>query len=255
MTDDNRTGAQNASRPRPWHAMTIEETLTALHTREQGLSSDETGERLEQHGPNELPRNQGPGRLKRFLNQFRNVLIFILLIAALFTAFLGEWTDTAVILAVVIINAVVGFVQEGKAEKALESIRAMLSVSTVVRRDGHESEINVNELVPGDVVLLKSGDRVPADLRVLKSRNAQVEEAALTGESQPVNKQTAPVEKDASLGDRKSMAYSGTMLASGRLTGVVVATGKKTEIGRISELVSGVENLGTPLLRKIDRFS
>ncbi len=235
--------------------MTIEETLTALHTREQGLSSDETGERLEQHGPNELPRNQGPGRLKRFLNQFRNVLIFILLIAALFTAFLGEWTDTAVILAVVIINAVVGFVQEGKAEKALESIRAMLSVSTVVRRDGHESEINVNELVPGDVVLLKSGDRVPADLRVLKSRNAQVEEAALTGESQPVNKQTAPVEKDASLGDRKSMAYSGTMLASGRLTGVVVATGKKTEIGRISELVSGVENLGTPLLRKIDRFS
>ena len=254
MTREKRAGPAGDSPDHPWHAMKIEDVLSALHTGEQGLSREEAGQRFEEYGPNELPRKEGPGYLKRFVNQFRNVLIFILLIAALFTAFLGEWTDAAVILAVVIINAAVGYVQEGKAEQALESIRAMLSVSTVVRRDGKEREIGVDELVPGDVVLLKSGDRVPADLRILKSRNAQVEEAALTGESQPANKQTSPVEKYASLGDRKSMAYSGTMLASGRLTGVVVATGKTTEIGRISELVSGVEDLSTPLLRKIDRF-
>ncbi len=254
MARDRSEGRPGNKQDHPWHAMDRDRVVSLLATREQGLSSEEAGKRLKEHGPNELPREEKQGPLKRFINQFRNVLIYILLAAAVFTAFLGEWVDSAVILAVVIINAVIGFIQEGKAERALESIRDMLSVSAVVRREGDERETDVGNLVPGDIVLLGSGDRIPADLRILESRNAQVEEAALTGESEPVNKQTEPVEEKASLGDRKSMAYSGTVLTSGRLTGVVVATGAKTEIGAISEMVSRVEELSTPLLRKIGLF-
>ncbi len=254
MARDRSEGRPGNRQDQPWHAMDRDRVVSLLDTREQGLSREEAGKRLEEYGPNELPREEKQGYLKRFINQFRNILIYILLVAAVFTAFLGEWVDSGVILAVVIINAVIGFIQEGKAERALESIRGMLSVSAVVRRDGEERETDVENLVPGDIVLLGSGDRIPADLRILESRNAQVEEAPLTGESEPVNKQTEPVEEEAALGDRKSMAYSGTVLTSGRLTGVVVATGAKTEIGAISEMVSRVEELSTPLLRRIDIF-
>jgi magnesium-transporting ATPase (P-type) len=253
MTDN---GSENLRKPLwLWHAMDKDELMSVLHVDErQGLSAEEARKRLEQYGRNELPAQRKPGIVRRFLSQFNNVLIYILLISALFTAFLGEWSDTGVILGVVIINAIIGVIQEGRAEQAMESIRSMLSLKATVRRGGEEHEIPAEEVVPGDLVLLRSGDRVPADLRIISVRNAQLEEAALTGESEPVDKQAEPVEADESLADRKDMAFSGTLVAGGRLEGVVVATGGSTEIGRISEMVSRVEVMSTPLLRKMNSF-
>ena len=232
-----------------------EEVLSALETGSEGLSEEKVRRRLEKHGPNRLPEQERPSALRRFARQFNNLLIHILLVAAVLTALLGEWVDTAVIVAVVIITAAIGFIQEGKAERAMESIRGMLSLKATALRDGERREIAAEDVVPGDIVLVGAGDRVPADVRVLRARNAQAEEAALTGESEPVSKQVPPVEEDAALGDRKSMAYSGTVLTSGQLRGVVVATGRHAQIGRISEMVSHVEQLATPLTRKMDAFS
>jgi magnesium-transporting ATPase (P-type) len=234
--------------------MEKDDIMSSLGVDESGLSKEEAQERLRKYGPNKLAREERPSGAKRFLRQFKNVLIYILLVAAAFTALLREWVDTAVILGVVLINAVIGFLQEGKAERAMESIRSMLSPKAKVLRDGEERELPAEELTPGEIVLLASGDRVPADVRILEARNAQAEEAALTGESQPVAKQEDPVEEEAPLGDRRSMVYSGTVLTSGKLRGVVVATGSRAEIGRISEMVSQVERMTTPLMRKIDNF-
>jgi magnesium-transporting ATPase (P-type) len=238
-----------------WHTLTLEETLARLESSaERGLSPQEAGRRLEVFGPNRLPEEERESALIRFLKQFHNVLIYILMVAAVVTALLGEWIDTAVIAAVVLVNAIIGYIQEGKAEQALEGIRRMLSLEAAVVRDGRRRTVPAEELVPGDVVLLESGDRVPADLRVLTERNARVEEAALTGESVPVGKAVDPLPEDALLGDRKNLAFSGTLVTAGRLRGVVVATGEHTEIGRIGEMVSRVEKITTPLLQKIDRF-
>ncbi len=238
-----------------WHALSTEDVARSLSVDlEVGLSDSEVSERLERYGRNELPREEGESALLRFLRQFHNVLIYVLLVASVFTAFLGEWIDTGVILAVVLVNAVVGFVQEGKAEEALENIRKMLALEAAVLRDGSRRTLSAEELVPGDVVLLESGDGVPADLRLFLTRNARAEEAALTGESTPVAKSTDPVAPETLLGDRKCMAYSGTVVTSGRIRGVVVATGRVTEIGRIGELVAGVQKVTTPLLEKISAF-
>jgi magnesium-transporting ATPase (P-type) len=244
----------SAREDRTWHALKSDEVMAELRADERGLSREEALRRLEEYGFNRLPAEEKPGVLVRFLRQFNNMLIYILLAAAAFTAFLREWIDMGVILAVVVVNALIGFIQEGKAERAMESIRSMLSHRAAVLRDGEEQEILSEELVPGDIVILGAGDRVPADLRILSARNAQADEAALTGESEPVSKQSHSVEKDAPLGDRKSMAYSGTVVTGGRFRGMVVATGGRTEIGRIGELVSRVEEISTPLLRKINDF-
>jgi magnesium-transporting ATPase (P-type) len=238
----------------PWHSMEPEKVLSEMGVDEHGLNSEEVDRRLREYGPNVLPDPEKRSGLRRFLSQFHNMLIYILIVAAVFTAILGEWVDMGVILAVIVINALIGFIQEGKAEKAMEAIRGMLSPTAVVMRDGEEMELPARELLPGDIVLLKSGDRVPADMRVLQARSAQVEEAALTGESEPVSKRPGPVGKEAVLGDRKSMAYSSTLVTQGQLRGVVVATGVHAEIGRISTMVSQVETLSTPLLRKIGAF-
>lgn len=238
-----------------WHAMRAEDVLRALDTDpEQGLGEEEVATRLATHGPNALPAPRRATPLMRFLRQFHNTLIYVLLVAGAFTALLREWVDASVILGVVVINAIIGFIQEGKAERALDSIRAMLSPSARVVRSGEVREIPAGELVPGDIVVLRSGDRVPADLRVLQTRGAQLEEASLTGESEPVEKEIGSVEEDTPLGDRKSLAFSSTLVASGQLRGVVVATGPHAEIGRIGEMVSGVQQVSTPLLRNIDAF-
>jgi magnesium-transporting ATPase (P-type) len=237
-----------------WHAMQADDVLSALGVSDQGLSRQEAQERLDKHGPNKLPGEEKPSALRRFLRQFQNLLIYILIIAAVLTALLGEWVDTAVILAVVLINAIIGFAQEGKAEQAMASIRGMLSPKATALRDGQERELEAEELVPGDIVVLNSGDRVPADIRILHARNAQADEAALTGESEPVNKQAQAVQSDAALGDRKSMAYSSTVITNGQLRGVVTTTGARTEIGHIGEMVSKVEEMTTPLMRRMDRF-
>jgi magnesium-transporting ATPase (P-type) len=238
-----------------WHALGPDDVLRALGAdASQGLSRAEARERLARYGPNRLPEEGRETSLVRFLKQFHDILIYILLAAAVLTALLGEWIDTGVILAVVVVNALIGFVQEGKAEAALEGIRRMLSLEANVVRDGSRQRIPAEELVPGDVVLLESGDRVPADLRLLAARNARVEEAALTGESVPVEKSTEPLPEETLLGDRRNLAFSGTLIAAGQLRGVVVATGRHTEIGRIGQMVSRVERLRTPLLEKIERF-
>ncbi|MCL4800305.1 MAG: cation-transporting P-type ATPase [Burkholderiales bacterium] len=238
-----------------WHALAPAAALERLGARKEGLSAAEAEARLAEHGPNRLtpPRRRGP--LARFLLQFHNLLIYVLIGAAAVTAALGHWVDTGVILGVVLVNAVIGFVQEGKAERALDAIRGMLSLRATVRRDGRRTEIAAEELVPGDVVLLASGDKVPADLRLVETRSLRIEEAALTGESEPVEKAPAAVPEDAALGDRRCMAYSGTLVVYGQGTGVVVATGDATELGRISGMLAEVQELATPLLRKMAVFA
>src|SRR5262249_40905317 len=201
-----------------------------------------------------LPEGKKRGPLKRFLAQFNNILVYVLLAAGFTKLMLNLWIDAAVILGVVIINALLGFIQEGKAEKALESIRNMLSAEARTRRGGETRLIPAEELVPGDIVLLESGDKVPADLRLTDVKNLRTEEAALTGRPVPADKATAPVSVNATVGDRESMAFSGTMAVSGRATGVVVATGSETELGRINQLLASVSALETPLLRQIKKF-
>ena len=239
----------------PWHAIAVDEALGRLGADRQGLATADADERRRRVGPNALPEAPPRGMLARLAAQFDNMLIYVLIGAGIITALLGHWTDAAVILAVVVLNAAVGFWQEGRAENALAAVRAMLSAEASVLRDGRRQRVPAADLVPGDVVLLDAGDRVPADLRLLEARGVRVEEAALTGESVPVVKQTAPVAPDAPLGDRASMAFSGTLVTAGRAVGLVVATGPAAEIGRIGAMLGGIEEPRTPLLQQIDRFA
>ncbi len=239
----------------PWHAYELTEVFAALEADDNGLSNSEVKRRLDQYGPNSLPEPRQRRPVLRFLVQFHNLLIYVLLVAAMVTMLLGHWLDAGVILGVVIINAVIGFVQEGKAEDALRAIRQMLSPYTIVLRDNQRLKMPAGELVPGDIVLLQSGDKVPADLRLVTVKSLQIQEAALTGESLAVEKQVAPTDADASLGDRYSMAYSGTLVTYGQGRGLVVATGAATELGRISSMLSTVESLTTPLLRQMGQFA
>jgi len=238
----------------PWHALSEEEVRKKTGTSGKGLSAEEYGKQRETYGPNRLPEGQRKPAWKRFLLHFHNVLIYVLIGAAVVTLLLQEWIDAAVIGAVVIINAIIGYLQEGKAEKALDAIRGMLSLQAVVFRDGKKQEISAEDLVPGDWVYLQSGDKVPADVRLLKVRSLRVEEAALTGESVPVEKSTGSVGEDASLGDRSCMAYSGTLVSYGQAEGIVVATGSQTELGKINALMKAAPELTTPLLLQIADF-
>jgi magnesium-transporting ATPase (P-type) len=239
----------------PWHAVAAEDALRRTGSGTAGLTAEEAARRLAEHGPNELPTTKPRSALRRLLAQFDNLLIHVLLGSAAVTALLGHGLDAAVILGVVVVNAIVGFVQEGRAEQALDAIRGMLTPHASVLRDGRRLTISATELVPGDLVLLEAGDKVPADLRLTRLRGLRVEEAALTGESVPVEKAVEPVAAEASLGDRTSVAYSGTLVAAGQGTGVVVATGAATELGRISAMLGGVETLKTPLLQQMDKFA
>ncbi len=256
MYDDTQAlAATPPSAGGAWHAQPPDAVLAALGTATSGLSTDEAARRLARFGRNELPPPARRSALVRFLLQFHNLLIYVLIAAGVVTLALGHLTDSAVIFGVVIVNAIIGFVQEGKAERALEAVRAMLASRATVLRDGVRREIAAAELVPGDLVLLASGDRVPADLRLVRARNLRIDEAALTGESVPVDKGVEPVAADAALADRRPMAYSGTVVTYGQGTGVVVATGTLTEIGHIGKLVAGVEAIATPLTRKLDEFA
>ncbi|HEU20390.1 MAG TPA: cation-transporting P-type ATPase [Deltaproteobacteria bacterium] len=236
------------------HVRESDELLHELQTGRNGLEAKEAEKRIEDIGPNRLPSPPKDGPLKRFLKHFNDTLIYILIVAAAITSLLGHWVDTGVILAVVFINAIIGFIQEGKAEQALEGIRKMLSLHAHVRRDGKWIEIDAEYLVPGDIVRLRSGNRVPADLRLIETQNLSIEESALTGESVPTEKNGQPSAIDAGVGDRSGMAYSGTIVAAGRGTGVVTATGMDTELGRINKMITEVETLATPLTRQMNRF-
>ncbi len=237
-----------------WHAMPAEDALRAMKSTRGGLAADEVAPRRERYGKNALPPPDKRGAVMRFLLQFHNALIYVLIGSGIVTLALQHWVDSGVIFGVVIVNAIVGYIQEGRAEQALEAIRSMLSPTAMVLRAGRRRALPAVEIVPGDIVLLTAGDKVPADLRLLEVRSLRVEEAALTGESEAVEKSVAPVAADAVIGDRRAMAYSGTLVAYGQGVGVAVATGAATEIGRISALLEGVEQITTPLLRKFEQF-
>ena len=236
----------------PRHAQTFEQVLLDLQTQDQGLSAQQALDRLAQHGPNRLADIKPPSAWVRLARQFHNMLLYVLMAAAAVTAMLGHWVDAGVISAVVLLNAVIGFIQEGKAEKALAAIRHMLSPHAQVLRDGRLTDVDAADLVPGDVVQLASGDRLPADVRLLMARNFRVDEAALTGESVPVEKSVAGVAAEAAIGDRTCMAYAGTLVTQGQARAVVVATGNQTELGRIGRMLADVESTTTPLLRQME---
>lgn len=231
------------------HCLGADATPKQLRAGPDGLSSGAAADRLLQFGPNRLPAPASVGSFRRFLRQFNNVLIIVLIAASVITALLGHWIDTAVILAVVLVNAVLGFVQEGKVEKAIAAIKDMLAPHASVIRDGERHSLAADQLVPGDIVLLRAGDRVPAVLRLIKLTVLSTQEAALTGESLPVEKQLQAVAGEAALGDPTCLAFSGILVTSGQGSGVVVATGAATKLGRISHLLGEVEQLTTPLLK------
>ena len=237
------------------HAKSVEACLAGMGAASGGLSETEAARRLAAYGPNRLPNVRTRGLLLRFLLQFHNVLIYVLLGAAVVTGSLQHWVDTGVILAVVLANAAIGFLQEGKAEAAMAAIRLMLAPHATVLRDGRRLSVDGGEIVPGDIVLLEAGDKVPADLRLIETRGLSAQEAILTGESVPVEKSLEPVDTLASLGDRRSMLWSGTLVTQGTARGLVIATGEQTEIGRIGGLLADVEQLTTPLVAQMDHFA
>jgi len=246
---------QPSAEGKEFWAIGADAALERLGVTRSGLSKAEAERRLAVHGPNRLPAGRRRSALLRFALQFHNVLIYVLLAAAFVTALMQHWIDTAVIVAVVVINAVIGFIQEGKAEEAMEAVRNMLSLHATVIRDGQRVVIDANDVAPGDIVYVQSGDKIPADIRLIRVKSLKVQESALTGESLPVDKDPAPVMADVPLGDRAPMAYSGTVVTYGQGTGVVVATGAATEIGRINAMLSEVETLTTPLLQRMDEFA
>ena len=238
-----------------WHAVSAAEVVKRLATNgEKGLDAAEASTRLQKYGPNRLPEGKKRGPSMRFLAQFNNILVYVLLGAGFTKLMLNLWVDAGIIFGVVVLNALLGFIQEGKAEKALDSIRNMLSAEARTVRGGETRMMPAEQLVPGDVVILESGDKIPADLRLVDAKNLRTEEAALTGESVPADKGTNVMPANATVGDRENMAFSGTMVVSGRATGVVVATGSETELGRINQLLASVSSLETPLLRQIKTF-
>ncbi|MBA3973575.1 MAG: carbonate dehydratase [Candidatus Solibacter sp.] len=240
----------------PWHRLEAREALEQLCSdQSSGLDEAEAAARLHSLGANVLTPQKTRGPLLRFLLQFNQPLVYILLAAAAITSALSEVLDSGVILGVVIMNALIGFIQEAKALQAIDALARSMTTEATVMRGGKRRQIQASGLVAGDIVLLQAGDKVPADLRLLHVRSLQVDESALTGESVPVSKDASAISGDASLGDRRNMAYSSSLATYGTARGIVVATGDATEIGRISELLRTTQSLATPLTRKITQFS
>jgi Ca2+-transporting ATPase len=246
----------NLKESQAWHQLQTEEVVQLLDVNlRSGLTEQDVKQRQEKFGPNKLSEERRTSTLKRFLLQFAQPLMYILLIAAGVMTFLGEFVDASVIFGVVIINGIVGFIQESKAEKAIEALSQMVITAATVRRAGRKQRLNSVELVPGDVVLLQSGDKVPADLRLFHVRNLQVDESALTGESVPVEKHPDALALDTILAERKNLAFAGTLVTYGQAEGVVWAIGNQTETGRIARLIHEAADLSTPLTRKVAQFS
>ncbi len=242
--------------PRRWHMLDVAETSDALATSlDAGLSQLEADGRLAHFGPNELQEAPRPGFWHNLVAQFNNFIVIVLIVASVVSAVLGDYFEAGAIMAIVVLNAVLGVIQERRAEQALAALRKLAAPDAFVIRGGHRHKVASSKLVPGDIVLLESGNYTPADLRLSEAVNLRVDESALTGESRTVSKETAPIELvDASLGDRMNMAYSGTLVAGGRGRGLVVATGMRTELGRIAGMISEIENEETPLQRRLDQL-
>ncbi len=248
-----QTGSTQDALAQPF-AVPAQDVLAALATTAEGLGVQDAADRLSRVGPNRLPEAERDPLWKRVGKHFDDVLIYILLAAAVLKAVMGDWVDFWVIFGVAVISALIGFIQEGRAESALEGIKRMLSLSAEVRRDGRWEEIASEGLVPGDIVRVRSGDKVPADMRLVEAVNLRVEESALTGEAVPSEKSVDPVADDAGVGDRSSMLFSGTLIAAGTGLGVVTATGAQAEIGRIQTMLADVEGFDTPLTRELNQF-
>ena len=246
---ESRSGSQPA-----WHVLSVEEALARLGVSDAGLSAQEAAQRLAQHGPNELQAVQRVSPWTLLLEQFKNVLIIILLIASALSILLGHGIESIAIVVIVLFAVLLGFVQEYRAERAIEKLRQMAAPTARAVRDGVEQEILARDIVPGDIILLRAGDRVPADARVIEAINLQVEEAALTGESLPANKQTAAIaDEDVGAGDRDNMVFAGTAISYGRGRAVVVATGMRSEFGKIAEMLETIDAGKTPLQEQLDR--
>ncbi len=237
------------------HAMSVDEVLVSVSSDlDRGLSTDEVALRTTRFGLNVLPTRAGPGWPRRLLGQFHNPLIYVLIIAGTITAILAEYVDSAVIFAVVVLNAAIGFIQESKAGSALESLRSMAQTPARVVRDGNVHSMSSENVVPGDLVRLEAGDKVPADLRLIHTIGLEIDESTLTGESEPSTKGTAAVPLSTLLADRCNMGYSGTLVTAGTGTGITVATGSDTELGGIHRLVGAAQPLTTPLTAELAEF-
>jgi Ca2+-transporting ATPase len=239
----------------PWHALTADEVLEHLKVRENGLSESEATERMAHYGPNQLTEATRPGFLHLLWEQFNNFIVILLIVAALISAFLGEWIDASAILAIVVLNAILGIIQERRAEEALAALQKLAAPEAHIMRDGKRTTVPARELVPGDIVFLESGNHVPADLRLLEAFNLQIEEAALTGESLPVAKNAVmKLEKNIPLGDRRNTAFMGTTVTYGRGRGVIVGTGMRSQLGLIAKMLESVDNEETPLQQRLDQL-
>ena len=236
------------------YQQTVEQVLAHTQSQARGLDRAEAQARMQKYGPNALPEKKGKPAWLRFLAHFNDVLIYVLLAAAVLTAIMGHWVDTLVILGVAVINALIGHIQESNAEKSLKSIRNMLSSEARVIRDGNHETIPTTEIVPGDIIVLRAGDRIPADMRLIEAHNLRVEEAILTGESTVVDKHTNPLNGELPLGDRTNLVFSGTTVSAGGGIGVVIATGQETELGHINQMMDGIEKHRTPLLVQMDKL-
>jgi len=238
-----------------WHALVADEVLHRLRSdQSRGLTSEEVRKRLAEHGPNELRQEEKASPLSLFLSQFKNMLIVILLAATLLSLLVGEWVDALMIAAIVLLSAILGFVQEYKAEKALEALKKMLSPTITVLRDTKEEEILSRDLVPGDIILLEAGDKIPADGRLVEVRSLNCDEAALTGESVPVRKTATALAGEVPVGEQLNMVFAGTIVTYGRAKAAVTSTGMNTEFGRIAEEVAGAETKKTPLEKRTEEI-
>ena len=238
----------------PPYTIFSQNVLKTLLSSKDGLTSAEAQKRQKTYGLNTLPVARRVSLIRMFFRQFNNILIYILFCSAAVTIILEHWIDTFVIILAIIINAIIGFIQEYKAEVSLLAINKLLSLQAKVIRDQKEQTIDAKFLVPGDIVVLATGDKIPADMRLLNAHSLHTQEAILTGESFDVRKLTHPIAKDTPLAERSNMVYSGTLVTSGQGKGIVTATGIKTEIGQISTLLRTVQPPQTPLIKKINRF-
>ena len=250
----HRAVDERGTGPLGWHALTSEEVLARLSSDRQGLSADEAARRLAEHCPNQLTQQQGPSAWAVLARQFASPLIYALLVAAVVAFTLGDLPDGAVVLGVVVFNALIGFVQEYRAGRAIEALAQLVSEPARVLRDERWTQVDAADLVPGDVVSIEAGVRVVADLRVLLAHGFRVDESTLTGESMPVDKSAAPVGPAAELAERRSMVHGGSLVMTGSAVAVVVETGDRTELGRISGLLGSIEKTQTPLTLGIARL-
>src|SRR5664280_758685 len=255
-----KSASQDNGMPAPqsneiWHALSADEVLKHLEVYKDGLSSSEAGRRQVQYGLNQLTEAARPGFLRLLWEQFNNFIVMLLIVAAVVSALLGEWVDAAAILTIVLLNAILGILQEKRAEQALAALKKLAAPEARVLRDGHHVTVSSRELVPGDIVFLEAGNHVPADVRLIEAVNLQVEEAALTGESQPAQKNAAMIlEKNVPLGDRKNTTFMGTLVTYGRGQGVVTGTGMRSQLGLIARMLEGVDQEETPLQKRLDQL-